>query len=64
MNSYFDISKTNDKIIHLLYAGFICNNYNDSRAACVREFGKESTKIAEKEFNKIKSAFYKETKKK
>lgn len=59
MNSYFDISKTNDRIIHLLYAGFICDTYNDSKKTCIDAFGMEATKKAEIEFNKIKSAFYK-----
>lgn len=59
MDSYFSITKTNEKIIHLLYAGFVCDTYKDSRTACIREFGKEATIRAEVEFDKIKSAFYK-----
>lgn len=59
MDSYFDIAKTNEKIIHLLYAGFVCDTYNDSKRTCIREFGKDATIRAEIEFDKIKSAFYK-----
>lgn len=60
MKSYFDMEKTSDKIIHLLYAGFVCDTYDDSIKACILEFGEDETIDAELKFNKLKSAFYRQ----
>ena len=54
---YFNLNSTKDKAIHLLYAGFIFDYYEESVNECIKAFGEEKTQIAVFEFNKkFKSA--------
>ena len=49
---YNDIDNAKDKIIHLLYAGFVCGYYNECIDECINEFGEEKTKESQEVFEK------------
>ena len=50
VSHYNQISDTKDKIIHLLYAGYMANYYGQCIIECITEFGEEKTKEAIAEF--------------
>lgn len=50
--NYFQLNDTHDKIIHILYAGYVCDYYTEAKAEAKEQFGEDAVKIAEKEFNK------------
>lgn len=51
MNKHYrDFSTTQDKIIHILYAGYVCDYYTEAKMEAKEQFGKDAVKIAEKEF--------------
>lgn len=49
---YFELNDAKDKAIHLLYAGFVCGYFDESKDVCIKEFGDEVTSTAIQEFNK------------
>lgn len=49
---YFDISNAKEKIVHILYAGYVCDYYEDSIIECINEFGEELTKKGVEYFEK------------
>lgn len=51
MNKHYrDFSTTQDKIIHILYAGYVCDYYTEAKKECEEQFGKKELMHAEKEF--------------
>lgn len=50
MKHYCEIDDAKDKVIHILYAGFVCGYYNESLKECINEFGDIVTKKAAREF--------------
>lgn len=51
MKHYFELNDAKDKAIHILYAGFVCGYYDESKKECSEEFGEEITKEAIKIFD-------------
>lgn len=50
---YNDLTKTEDKIIHLFYAGAICGNFDDVFIECIKNFGLEETLEAKNKFDDL-----------
>lgn len=48
---YFELNDAKDKAIHLLYAGFVCGYFDESKDVCMKEFGDKITAKAIQEFN-------------
>lgn len=59
MKHYDDFEDITDKIVHLLYAGYVCDFYDKAINECIDNFGKNATSHAEQIFDlKYKTACY------
>ena len=47
---YFDLTDNVEKIIHILYAGYVCGYYEKNIKECAEFFGTDTTNKALNEF--------------
>lgn len=52
MKHYDEIEGTVDKIVHILYAGYVCDYYQQCLADCEKNFGQSITQKAKYKFEK------------
>lgn len=52
MKHYFELNDAKDKALHILYAGFVCGYYDESKEECSKEFGEKITEEAIEIFDK------------
>lgn len=50
MKHYGELTNITEMIIHILYAGYICDYYQQCLNECNNKFGKEKTKKAKEIF--------------
>lgn len=50
---YNDLTETEDRIIHLFYAGAVCEIFDEVFIDCIKNFGLEETLEAKKKFDNL-----------
>lgn len=48
---YYELDDDKDKILHILYAGFVCGYFTEAKDECVKAFGNNITDEMEQTFN-------------